>query len=176
MNLPCIQIRSSQFKTFLSGLYYPYYCVSLLNFECLACGYSSDFLFIALPKEKPRIDGLATAYVEGDILKAKCISDLSDPPPILSWYINGEAVSIITFLLHRNAINSEVFFSSRSYETSFFWYKSSRGNKIVFIMQDLCIYSVSLKTVFSGHSYSSNSFLLFSKFLFQLSQLKMSLE
>lgn len=98
------------------------------------CGYSSDFFFIALPTEKPRIEGLAAAYVEGDILKAKCISDLADPPPILTWYINGELVSLITFLLHRNAIKSEGFFLRNPKRLPFFGINVTRGNKIVFIM------------------------------------------
>lgn len=32
--------------------------------------------------------------MEGDTVTAKCVSDLSDPAPILSWYINGHSVSL----------------------------------------------------------------------------------
>ncbi|XP_018568704.1 uncharacterized protein LOC108908984 [Anoplophora glabripennis] len=48
----------------------------------------------ALPKENPRIEGLTTSYMEGDTVVAKCISDLGNPAPILSWYINGESVPL----------------------------------------------------------------------------------
>ncbi|KAJ8975779.1 hypothetical protein NQ317_015334 [Molorchus minor] len=50
----------------------------------------SDSSFIAPPRENPRIEGLTASYKEGDTLLAKCISDLADPAPILTWYINGQ--------------------------------------------------------------------------------------
>ncbi|XP_028140016.1 uncharacterized protein LOC114334181 [Diabrotica virgifera virgifera] len=44
----------------------------------------------ALPREKPKIDGLASVYAEGDILTAECTSDFAYPIPVLRWYVNGE--------------------------------------------------------------------------------------
>ncbi|KAJ8911086.1 hypothetical protein NQ315_000546 [Exocentrus adspersus] len=55
---------------------------------------ASDSSFIALPRENPKIEGLATSYAEGDTVVAKCISDLADPAPILSWYINRTPVPL----------------------------------------------------------------------------------
>lgn len=44
----------------------------------------------ALPKEKPKIGGLASSYMDGDILTAECTSDFAYPIPVLRWFVNGE--------------------------------------------------------------------------------------
>ncbi|KAK9753448.1 CD80-like C2-set immunoglobulin domain [Popillia japonica] len=43
----------------------------------------------ALPKGELRIEGLAPEYLEGEPVNVDCVSELADPAPILSWYING---------------------------------------------------------------------------------------
>lgn len=47
----------------------------------------------ALPAEGPWIEDLEAHYAEGDILTAKCLSAPSDPPQLITWYINKELVS-----------------------------------------------------------------------------------
>lgn len=47
----------------------------------------------ALPKGELRIEGLAPEYLEGEPVNVDCVSELADPAPILSWYINGHQVS-----------------------------------------------------------------------------------
>lgn len=42
----------------------------------------------ALPKETPKIEGLAKSYTEGETVSVKCTSAPADPAPILSFYIN----------------------------------------------------------------------------------------
>ncbi|XP_065159897.1 uncharacterized protein [Atheta coriaria] len=44
----------------------------------------------ALPAEGPWIEDLEAHYAEGDILTAKCLSAPSDPPQLITWYINKE--------------------------------------------------------------------------------------
>ncbi|XP_057654442.1 uncharacterized protein LOC130892816 isoform X2 [Diorhabda carinulata] len=44
----------------------------------------------ALPKEKPKITGLASSYADGDVLTAECTSDFAYPIPVLRWFVNGE--------------------------------------------------------------------------------------
>ncbi|XP_065159252.1 uncharacterized protein [Atheta coriaria] len=46
----------------------------------------------ALPKETPHIEGVNGPYTEGDVINANCMSDVADPTPILSWYINNQEV------------------------------------------------------------------------------------
>lgn len=41
-----------------------------------------------LPKHDPLITGLKKFYSIGDQVMANCTSDISSPPPYLSWYIN----------------------------------------------------------------------------------------
>ena len=75
------------------------YITSVIAFPVLSMVVTvSDFSFIALPRENPRIESLTTSYAEGDTVEAKCVSDPADPTPILSWYINGLEV---TSLLQR---------------------------------------------------------------------------
>ncbi|CAG9854173.1 unnamed protein product [Phyllotreta striolata] len=45
----------------------------------------------AVPKEKPKIEGLNAHYVEGDVLSANCTSDFGDPPPTLRWFVDGQS-------------------------------------------------------------------------------------
>ncbi|KAF2887647.1 hypothetical protein ILUMI_18526 [Ignelater luminosus] len=46
----------------------------------------------ALPKEKPRIEGLEESYNEGDMVTASCTSSPSDPAAIVTWFINNQQV------------------------------------------------------------------------------------
>lgn len=46
----------------------------------------------ALPLRDPAINGVNSTYVFGDILRANCTSDMSNPPATLQWYINNERV------------------------------------------------------------------------------------
>ncbi|KAI4463831.1 beat protein [Holotrichia oblita] len=52
----------------------------------------------ALPKGELRIEGLAPEYLEGEPVNVDCVSELADPAPILSWYINGhqELMRVLT--------------------------------------------------------------------------------
>ncbi|XP_017785833.1 PREDICTED: uncharacterized protein LOC108568987 [Nicrophorus vespilloides] len=51
---------------------------------------TGNIIVAALPNKELRIEGLRIdeKYVEGEQITANCVSDVSDPAPILSWYIN----------------------------------------------------------------------------------------
>ena len=53
------------------------------------------FTFISdLPQEGPTIETPRKQYQVGETADLMCIAQLSNPPSNLSWYINGEPVSI----------------------------------------------------------------------------------
>lgn len=51
-----------------------------------------NFLFSAIGRENPRIEGVLSSYSIGDFLSATCISAPADPLPTLTWLINGKQV------------------------------------------------------------------------------------
>ena len=50
--------------------------------------------FSDLPDDHPRITGVHEQYEPGEGITATCTSWHSNPPANLSWFINGEPVSI----------------------------------------------------------------------------------
>lgn len=54
----------------------------------------------ALPEEGPKITGGKPRYQIGDTVRVNCTSGRSKPAAQLSWYINGDPVSIITSSSH----------------------------------------------------------------------------
>ncbi|XP_045471942.1 uncharacterized protein LOC123678776 [Harmonia axyridis] len=46
-----------------------------------------------IPQDKPSLDNLNDTYLVGDFLVGKCSTDLGDPAPIITWYINQEEVN-----------------------------------------------------------------------------------
>lgn len=46
------------------------------------------------PKGPPVLDGVRPSYEVGEILEAECTSELSYPPAVLTFILNGKEVSL----------------------------------------------------------------------------------
>ena len=64
--------------------------------------------FSDLPDDHPRITGVHEQYEPGEGITATCTSWHSNPPANLSWFINGEPVSIFlkTKFQHSSSIEN----------------------------------------------------------------------
>ena len=58
----------------------------------------SNFDFIVLPRNEPRISGGKKTYYIGDRVRVNCTSARSKPAAVLHWFINNKPV--ISCLLH----------------------------------------------------------------------------
>jgi hypothetical protein len=48
---------------------------------------------VALPRDAPRVTGLADVYNEGEPISLNCTSARSKPAAALAWFINGNQVN-----------------------------------------------------------------------------------
>lgn len=48
----------------------------------------------AYPESDPDVHVLQSSYSEGEYVVANCTASPSNPPPVLTWYINGIKVCI----------------------------------------------------------------------------------
>ena len=58
----------------------------------------SNFDFIVLPRNEPRISGGKKTYYIGDRVRVNCTSARSKPAAVLHWFINNKPV--ISYLFH----------------------------------------------------------------------------
>ena len=58
----------------------------------------SNFNFIVLPRNEPRISGGKKTYYIGDRVRVNCTSARSKPAAVLHWFINNKPV--ISYLFH----------------------------------------------------------------------------
>ncbi|XP_067006885.2 uncharacterized protein [Anabrus simplex] len=50
---------------------------------------TSNMTVVALPLKEPTVEGAQASYTIGDIVRVLCVSDKSNPPAHLAWFING---------------------------------------------------------------------------------------
>ncbi|XP_074037583.1 uncharacterized protein [Leptinotarsa decemlineata] len=90
-----------------------------------------NVIVAALPRSEPKIEGLASSYLEGDTVSAKCISDFADPEPILSWKINDQEPAANDIIGSSSTEPDSNGLVSRSITLRFpIERKASRGNSI----------------------------------------------
>lgn len=75
------------------------FCSSISIILDLTCGdpinvsYLKLFcLYIVLGDEDPYISGASMTYQLGDLVSAVCTSAASDPPSVVTWYVNNKQV------------------------------------------------------------------------------------
>ncbi|VVC27097.1 Immunoglobulin-like domain,Immunoglobulin-like fold [Cinara cedri] len=50
---------------------------------------SANMTVLTYPEENPLIEGVLNRYAIGDLVSGNCTSSLSNPQPLMKWYVNG---------------------------------------------------------------------------------------